>query len=619
MFSSTGLFKQVPCPKQDDCTLPNCIFSHDRSAKTIVTSNGPSREYDPLDIRSTSSPPAKKRKLDHDEEHRRLEPNPALAQRPSPRNVQSSSSPKPESISQPPPPPPPQALVSASRAITPPATKPKSTPTPSASVVEKKPDQLHPRSVPKAPDILKKRLVVLQGLYTQILAQNNKVQTGGSALKPFSLSDQEMVKFALDEEEQAAVKYESDIYRNHLSQLAFRIRKMSLEDWKEFVTKSIRHEVKVPNPADTESGLGKPLTGLDSVHEAMIVLRSLRTSLVGLENYGYVLKQPTEGDLTAAKNAMKAAAGWEKCDRCETRFQVFPGRDDKGRLTSGGACRYHWARSSRHPQKYGNLASTYPCCNKNIGSEGCTEGESHVFKVTDKKRLATIFQFEYTPANSNASKAPISLDCEMGYTTLGMEVIRLTAVSWPGGIELLDVLVRPLGEVLDLNTRFSGVSIKHFMEAPNCEGTATNAKAKATQNVLSKVSSPIEARQLLFNLISPETPLIGHAIDNDLNVLRVIHPVVIDTVLLYPHPKGLPLRFGLKTLASTHLNRHIQASGDAGHDSKEDAVATGDLVTKAVGEKWKKMSRDGWKFENGSLVAPEIIKKPQAPRGKAIL
>jgi DNA polymerase III epsilon subunit-like protein len=100
---------------------------------------------------------------------------------------------------------------------------------------------------------------------------------------------------------------------------------------------------------------------------------------------------------------------------------------------------------------------------------------------------------------------------------------------------------------------------------------------------LRKVASPEAARELLFGYLRPETPLIGHAIDNDLNVCRIIHPFIVDTVLLYPHPRGLPFRYGLKFLSQKYLSRGIQTGGEAGHDSKEDAVATGDLVRKMVG------------------------------------
>ena len=95
------------------------------------------------------------------------------------------------------------------------------------------------------------------------------------------------------------------------------------------------------------------------------------------------------------------------------------------------------------------------------------------------------------------------------------------------------------------------------------------------------------------------------AIENDLNACRIVHPTVIDTVILYPPPgTRLPNRMSLKVLARRFLERDIQMGGDRGHDSLEDAVATGDLVRVRVARQWREMQSKGWKFEKGELVGP---------------
>jgi hypothetical protein len=43
-----------------------------------------------------------------------------------------------------------------------------------------------------------------------------------------------------------------------------------------------------------------------------------------------------------------------------------------------------------------------------------------------------------------------------------------------------------------------------------------------------------------------------------LKVLRIAHGRVIDTAALFPHPRGLPLKLSLKSLAKNHLNIDIQ-------------------------------------------------------------
>lgn len=196
----------------------------------------------------------------------------------------------------------------------------------------------------------------------------------------------------------------------------------------------------------------------------------------------------------------------------------------------------------------------------------------------------------------------------MGYTVHGLELLRLTATSWPTGSSLLDILVRPYGEVLDLNSRYSGIYPQDITTAIpyNFPGSHAVALAKGKLRI---VDSPAIARSLLFSLITPSTPIIGHGLENDLNATRFIHPTIIDTALLFPHTEGLPYRNGLKMLMQTLLNRNIQqitfTDGLAdGHDSKEDANAAGDLVRYRVGKEWEGMQRKGWKLVEGAFEPP---------------
>lgn len=186
-----------------------------------------------------------------------------------------------------------------------------------------------------------------------------------------------------------------------------------------------------------------------------------------------------------------------------------------------------------------------------------------------------------------------------------MELLRLTATNWPDGEELLDVLVKPYGAILDLNTRFSGVKTDQFVDALPYDGSVNSVK----DSRLRIVDSPAAARSLLFGLISPSTPLIGHAIENDLNVTRIVHPSIIDTCLLYPSRYGLPYRRALRQLSEEFLGRQIQLGGANGHDSKEDANAAMDLVRLLLGKKWRSMKRHGCRFEDGRLVEPDDLQK----------
>ncbi|KAK5304541.1 RNA exonuclease 3 [Exophiala xenobiotica] len=641
MFSSLGLFKGITCPRQYECSLPTCIFLHEATAPptNVHDQLGSAQEYDPFSAGEVLSPPPKRRRLDTPETSKDIEQtvNHAATRRDvddrrlsdkrhiSPAPIATSTA-RVDGLSR-------KVLqggvrpvtkptpASVARTVSPPPTrdgKPSTAPDGRRPI---KAESLTPRSVARAPAVLKTRLAILQKLHEQMQAQNAKLAALKDQREPLVLKEQELITFALDEEE-AATKLGENIYRNALAQKVLRIKKMTTDEWVKTVSDWTGTESnKVSQAKERKTVPDEISTGLATLNEQIAVLKHLRTPIEGLEAFGYVTSKPTDKEIASAKAGIAAAAGYETCDRCGTRFQVFPGRDQHGRLTSHGKCRYHWAKpyragGSKATRILGQSEAIYPCCNKSQGSEGCSEAATHVFYVKDPKRLASILQFEHTPPKADVrTRQPVSFDCEMGYTTLGMEVIRVTAVTWPENRLLLDILVRPYGEVLNLNTRFSGVTPDAFANAPShqpasAEDVVTSAEGNAP--ALRKVSSPAAARDLLFECLSPETPLIGHAIENDLNVCRLIHPFIIDTVLLYPHPRGLPIRYGLRMLSQKYLSRSIQAAGEAGHDSKEDAVATGDLVVKKVAETWGNMRRQGWAFVDGLLTAPDEIQSAEA-------
>jgi hypothetical protein len=86
---------------------------------------------------------------------------------------------------------------------------------------------------------------------------------------------------------------------------------------------------------------------------------------------------------------------------------------------------------------------------------------------------------------------------------------------------------------------------------------------------------PASLQELLLQHISGETLLVGHALENDLQALRLLHAKVVDTALLFPHPRGSPYKSALKVLAERFLRRSIQ-QGE--HDSVVDARTALDLA-----------------------------------------
>lgn len=638
VFTPTNLFKGIFCPYATQCSLTNCIFSHDQSPKDSENPNPASssaaQTADVAALESPGEPALKRRKITY----ARLEDKPpSRAEKirselaTSRRETAKSSSTGLHSE---------QSLSSLTRSVTPPPTNGTSRSsqiggnirrtdknnlnnikaTSSSTGAEVK-EGLNPRLVSNDPVGHAKRSLYLKHLHAEMVRLNSSVSDAAAML-----SEQQLIKMALDEEEGVA-KEQPLVYANIVKQRIALYKKMKADAW----TAHVKAKLEKDKPKLVDGRDAKPIhTGL-SAKEELLILPYLVANQTGLEKFGYVTSPPTDVQIAEATAAVEASMHFEVCDRCSARFQVFPDRSSDGHLTSNGPCRHHPNKKVFPHKTKGDIVSGlpkepyYPCCNHFVGSPGCTQTENHVFKTSSAARLAATLPFITTPENDTPAVDQhgqavnaVTFDCEMGYTTQGLELIRLTAVSWPSGDELVDVLVRPLGTIIDLNSRFSGVWPETFSNAiPYSQFQASNSKDSSlhgsqSASPLPIVDDPQSARALLCSFLTPKTPLIGHAIDNDLNTVRLCHPSIIDTVLLWPHPRGLPIRYGLKMLSSNYLDRRIQTGGDRGHDSLEDAQATGDLVRFKIGERWKVLHSTGWRIEGDQLVPPETLLRSEA-------
>ncbi|XP_008571614.1 PREDICTED: putative RNA exonuclease NEF-sp isoform X2 [Galeopterus variegatus] len=147
------------------------------------------------------------------------------------------------------------------------------------------------------------------------------------------------------------------------------------------------------------------------------------------------------------------------------------------------------------------------------------------------------------------------LHCEMCLTSKGRELMHITLVA-EGGCCVMDELVKPENKILDYLTSFSGI----------------------TKKILNPVTTKLrDVQRQLKGLLPPDAVLVGHSLDLDLRALKMIHPYVIDTSLLYVRKQGR--RFKLKFLAKAILGKNIQQCPDRlGHDATEDARTTLELA-----------------------------------------
>ncbi|KAG6623323.1 putative exonuclease [Phytophthora cinnamomi] len=190
-------------------------------------------------------------------------------------------------------------------------------------------------------------------------------------------------------------------------------------------------------------------------------------------------------------------------------------------------------------------------------------GSAPVSDDEDDDEEGAAMETDETLANASSSSDFIyALDCEMCETDIGMELTRVTVVDIKGAV-VYDQLVKPQSTIINYHTEFSGISEETLRD---------------TKYILADVQ-----RDLVTRFLFHDTILVGHSLTSDLRALRLVHPTIADTAILYPHQRGFPFRTSLKYLTKTYLKKDIQMQVQAGHDSA-DAIASLELLLLKVRE-----------------------------------
>ena len=193
------------------------------------------------------------------------------------------------------------------------------------------------------------------------------------------------------------------------------------------------------------------------------------------------------------------------------------------------------------------------------------------FKITDWP--------EEPEVHEEVSTYPLfSIDCEMVETEDGEEALARVSVVDEDLQCIYSELVKPDKPVKDYRTQFSGVS------------------ESMLKDVLTMLN---DVQKKLKKLLPSKCILVGHSLECDFNALKLCHPYVIDTSVLFS-PNATPMhKPGLKHVTKKIMDIEIQ-NGSDGHNPTEDAMACMKLLKKKLESGPKLVIK--WRDNKSSLL-----------------
>lgn len=278
-----------------------------------------------------------------------------------------------------------------------------------------------------------------------------------------------------------------------------------------------------------------------------------------LEYFNYPVKDPANENELIVRSSERPtiknnySTNIRHCSRCDNVFYV----DSSGLPVVKESCRYH--NRPIWPKDYEKFSDPkHSCCGARGGAPGCCTGEWHIIYGTDHPSYNQGYVRTKPKLSCVQFPGIFALDCEMCFTTAGIELTMISIIDHNKRC-VYETLVKPGNPILDPNTKFSGLT---------------------KEEILSSDVTLKDVQMKMLTLFHAETILIGHALENDLKVLKLFHETVVDTVAMYPHPRGLPYKNNLDWLVRNKL-RSIKKSGK--FKSRADAMASLKLALSKVG------------------------------------
>jgi len=172
------------------------------------------------------------------------------------------------------------------------------------------------------------------------------------------------------------------------------------------------------------------------------------------------------------QNTLSKVPNERICSRCGQTYMV----DRHGFAVQQQNCIYHWGRKFTVRGE-----GKYSCCQQYGSATGCSDAKTHVWDYTDYENLrgyvktlskGIFFVLLYSSFSllcmwhyyrflvfitlhidvAVEEQGVYALDCEMCYTTIGLELTRVTVIDEDCNV-IYETLVKPQNSIIDYNTR----------------------------------------------------------------------------------------------------------------------------------------------------------------------